>query len=1098
MPISKDGKFSFDDFASFEEINSWWGDKDIPAKDKEGYTPLGAAILNSVPPECVAYIMQLYTFNNVDPTNSSNNKDNPFIDVSTDKSKGKSPLEVACMAMNADAIDVLRSNYYEYVLKDEDGNPIPKLDNYGDPIDDEEYVMYTSVPLWDEYTKESYKYNKVNQITKGFESEFQPQSFPDDLQYKNCSDTEADWLAAAALPKADILIKLIPEASDADKPNYNDITDDNGNTLILLACVADCHESVIHIRDNCSRFNDITTIDDENPDQIFIKNSDDLSALDVALESQDTDLLPLLLEDQADDFVNQLLIKYFHEKENQKINSVLIKLITAEKIYDYIDDQPNRYEYGQDPSDPDYGKYYIIEYIEKENNSNLFNLLLPKYNDPDESYEDHLNEFFINKCGNIIAFLYKKSCVPFNNTSPAENLNALLEFYVDDLYVNIVEILFKGGYVTLDQLINIDDKAKRNNCIDKIFTSYNKVLFSSLIELVDSPDTHDNTLDVISFLYGKNYFTINDLEDLSKNEATHTDIIFEIIDYLNISLSTIDSSINNGKFKSDLVKYLFINKAISLADIDSSISNNEFKKSIIIDIFNDSDDVTIKDILSLSAPIACDVINDLYSDGNIIIPDDVYTIYDHYNDDLSDLVSDLKPLIGCRKFIDSDIIASDFYWAYSFITHAGHNWYSPLYYQNSVPPITDTSLKPVNGVRYKNVLLSDNTNGTTFIPTEFRLANYRNLPEFYISSPFTAASNDNCMIVSFNKSVVSYTFQLPEDIYSINNRDEITWNTNHPLYNLLINNRCYTDSDILATILFNKERESVIEGSSVTRSFRLSAKPKADVILSISSNKPERLCMSLDKLTFTPTNWNIDQEITFIASNDHIANDNTTAIITVSTVSSDTRYNGLTDSSLNFTVINNDTPSVNYIDSSINLTEGDRVTRSFRLNTKPTANVDVIVSSDCSNRLSIYPAELTFTPDNWNDEKTVTFIALNNNTHNGDVSCVVTIRVDSSDMFYNLISADPITVTISDDDVATIGTLAFTSGTFAVDIDPDTVVYTTKSNGVVTQYSEIVKDKWSSVYNEGYRIQQVPKSPSYTEDNRVFTYDLLYREDIDD
>lgn len=674
----------------------------------------------------------------------------------------------------------------------------------------------------------------------------------------------------------------------------------------------------------------------------------------------------------------------------------------------------------------------------------------------------------------------------------------MLDSSVGDLYVNIVEILFKGGYVTLDQLVNTDDKDKRNNCIDKIFTSYNKVLFSSLIELVDSSDTHDNALDVISFLYGKNYFTVNDLEDLSEDESVSEDIIFKIIDYLNISLSIIDSSTSNGKFKSSLVKYLFINKVVSLSDIDNSITNDEFKKSIIIDIFKDSDDVTVEDILSLSASTACGVINDLYSDMSIVIPDDVYTIYDHYNDDLSDLVNDLKPLIGYRKFIDSDIIASDFYWAYSFRSHSGNNWFNPLYYQNSVPPITDMSLKPVNGVRYKSVLLSDNTNGATFKPTEFRLASYRNLPELHINSPFTATSNDNCMIVSFNKSVVSYTFPLPEDIYSINDRDEITWNTDHPLYDLLINNRCYTDSDILVSILFNKEHESVIEGSSVTRSFRLSAKPKADVILNISSNKPDRLCMSSDKLIFTPTNWNTDQEITFRASDDHIANDNIATIITVSTDSSDTRYDGLTDSSLNFTVINNDTPGVSYIDSSINLTEGDSVTRSFRLNTKPIANVDIIVSSDCSNRLSISPTELTFTPDNWNNDKHVTFIALNNNTHNSDVSCVVNIRVESSDMSYNLISADPITVTISNDDVATIGTLAFTSGTFAVDIDPDTVVYTTKSNGVVTQHSEIVKDKWSSVYNEGYRIQQVPKSPSYTEDNRVFTYDLLYIEDIDD
>ena len=80
---------------------------------------------------------------------------------------------------------------------------------------------------------------------------------------------------------------------------------------------------------------------------------------------------------------------------------------------------------------------------------------------------------------------------------------------------------------------------------------------------------------------------------------------------------------------------------------------------------------------------------------------------------------------------------------------------------------------------------------------------------------------------------------------------------------------------------------------------------------------------------------------------------------------------------------------------------------------------------------------------------------------------------------------------------ATIGTLAFTSGTFAVDLDPGTLVYTTKSAGEVTQHSEVTKDKWSSVYNNGFKIQQVPKSPYWTSSNKVFYYDLLYSEDSD-
>lgn len=1065
MPSLEDIKFSFNDFASFEAIDKWWSPNN-PEKDKEGYTPIGAAVLNGAPLECIAYLMQLYTFNG-SPESSSHSKENPFRDITNDISKGRSPIGVACLTMNADAIDVLRNNYYEYVLKDEDGNPIPKLDHYGDPIDAEKYVMYTSVPLLNEYTKESYKYSKEQKLSEVYED------FP---QYKACKDTDADWLTAAALPKADILVKLIPKIPYGSiKYSFNDILDDNGNTLILLACVAGCHESVEHIRDNCSNFNNIATINDENPDQIFIKNSDGLTAFDVALESQDTDLLSLLLGDQiSDDFIKQLLIKYFSEKANKNITGVLIKLITSEHIYEYYIE--GEYEYGYS-DDPDHEIYRIIEYIEKENSTSLFNLLLPKYNNPNESYRYHLNEFFSNMCSNIIAFLYKKSCVPFNSASPTENLNSLLNFHNSELYVDIVEVLFKSGHIILKQICDISEEQKRCRCVDKIFTTtYNKQLFVQLLK-VDS----DNRDEVLAYLYNdKHYFTLQHIAELQGDQSLGKpdeflfDIIYELVGN-NVAIIESDIDSAHNQFKIDYCVYLYISDKVTITGIIDSSCSSEFK---------------------------CAIINKLYNNGfgNLKL-DDIYHIYNNYDDDLSDLNRDLKPLVGCRKFIDSDEIASDFYWAYSFGSYVGNNWFNPTHYQNSTPPITDTSLKPVDGVRYKSVLLSDNINGSKFNPTRFRLAVYRNAPEFYTDSVYSATSKDNGMIVSFNKSVVSYTFQLPEDMYTINNGNEITWNTEHPLYTLLLNNKCYNDSDVLATILFNKDHASITEGMSITRNFRLSAKPKDNVVLNINSSKPERLHVSSNELIFTPTNWDVDQEITFIAVNDSIDNDNISVTIIVSADSSDTRYNELTDSSLYFTVVDNDVAGINYIASSIDLTEGTSVTRSFRLNTKPSSDVVIRVSSDSSNRLSISPTALTFTPENWYSEKVVVFRALDNYIYDGDASCTVTLSVESQDESYNLISIPSISAIIRDNDTIVFGKLAFESDYFAVDTDPTyTLPYVQKGtsepfDNTTPEYQRFVKDQWSSVYvsDTDYAVYQVPRSPK---PGNPFEYDLIYDEHI--
>lgn len=1110
MPISEDKKFSFDDFASFEAINSWWDylHNDPNIKDKEGYTPIGAAVLNGAPLECIAYLMQLYTYNG---SPSAHQYETTFRDIENDISRGRSPIGVACLTMNADAIDVLRSNYYEYVLKDEDGNTIPKLDNYGDPIDAEKYVMYTSVPLFDEYEKESYRYSEEQKL-----SEVYKDNFP---KYKACKDTDADWLAAAALPKADILVKLIQIPEGSTKPNFNDILDDNGNTLILLACVAGCHESVEHIRDNCSNFNNIATINDENPDQIFIKNNDDLSAFDVALESQDTDLLPLLLDDQIndDELINLLLNKYFREKANKKINGVLIKLITAKHIYTYyIED---KYEYGQDPSDSDYGKYYIVEYIEKENSASLFNLLLPKYNDPNESYEDHLNEFFIKKCSNIIAFLYKKSCIPFNSTNPTDNLNALINFNDSDLYVDIVETLFKSGHITLNQVCDIGEEQKRNKCIDKIFADqYNKQLFVQLLK-VDS----DNRDDVLVYLYDdKHYFTLQNIaelqgdQSLGKSDEFLFDIIYKLVGN---DIAVIESDINSSysEFKVTCCTYLYTSDKITVADIIDSSCSSEFK---------------------------CAIINKLYNSGfgNLKL-DDIYYIYNSYDSTLVGLHDDLKPLVGCMKYCENDSITSDFFWAYNFSNRNSTSWRNPQKSYVDIPPITDSLLMSVSDLsnRYKKVKITGAVAPIT--PDEFRLDVYNCEPEFEINSAYNAVSSHNAMIVAFGSDInnindnISFNIPVQSDsneLYSIESDTYlgetvkvINWFTTNSLYDALNNQRCYSkklnEIPVINSIQFTKDNDY----------------PNFDVSLPASGNKitairgthwnlpsvSDSTYTDTDGIKYEATGWKIGSD-SYDFGYDYIFNEYETiaqlefdrADVTltytksidgslydesgneVTWPSSITRSSGTTialaslsnpcynaDRTRVYTLAGWKIGSIDYnfgatyylkdsveaslkytgyiinvsiwcnVDFNIpaSVTEGSSaISRKFKLSHKPTANVTLNISSTIADRLYIGTSasstsssvDLTFTALNWDSERTVYFIAKDDSDINGEDSGVVNIQARSTgDSRYNNLS-ESFNITVRDNDIVTFGKLAFESDYFAVDTDPIsyTMPYTQK------------------------------------------------------
>ena len=239
-----DGKYTADDFIDFDIIDKLC----FFEKDKEGYTPLGASILNGAPLKCIAYLMYKYS--------------SYGLDLTKDKSKGKTPLELACMTMNADIISVLLSDHYIYIKKDSEGNPKTKIDHYGDAL-----VIKDSKgsAVLDAEGNEQFYYIKGSVPRSKYEDKYTYQFESDDIDpwtkdknpanvYKCCVVTEKDILSAAILQKADILKTLlsfyITYTGDLS------FTDNSGNTPILLACVAGCYESVDLLLSKDSKVNE--------------------------------------------------------------------------------------------------------------------------------------------------------------------------------------------------------------------------------------------------------------------------------------------------------------------------------------------------------------------------------------------------------------------------------------------------------------------------------------------------------------------------------------------------------------------------------------------------------------------------------------------------------------------------------------------------------------------------------------------------------------------------------------------------------------------------------------------------------------------------
>lgn len=279
------------------------------------------------------------------------------------------------------------------------------------------------------------------------------------------------------------------------------------------------------------------------------------------------------------------------------------------------------------------------------------------------------------------------------------------------------------------------------------------------------------------------------------------------------------------------------------------------------------------------------------------------------------------------------------------------------------------------------------------------------------------------------------------------------------------------DND-LAGIIYDSTSVTLDEGQSTTRTFKLKSQPTSDVTLNISSNNSSRLSISKSSLTFTASNWDTEQSVTFTSIDNSIDDGDVTVSVTIKSTSSDINYNNIS-SGFAITVKDNDTSGIITDTTPTTITEGQHITRTFKLKSQPTSNVTLNISSNNSSRLSISNSSLVFTESNWNIEQSVVFTAIDNNVKDYDADVLVTIKSSSDDTNYNNL-ASGFAITIKDNDVDNkLGTLMFTTSTFAVDyakesfenlIAKDKTANTLRS--WITTYDDVKPQTFNILYND--------------------------------
>jgi len=282
-------------------------------------------------------------------------------------------------------------------------------------------------------------------------------------------------------------------------------------------------------------------------------------------------------------------------------------------------------------------------------------------------------------------------------------------------------------------------------------------------------------------------------------------------------------------------------------------------------------------------------------------------------------------------------------------------------------------------------------------------------------------------------------------------------------------------------------------GGTATFQVRLSTQPTANVMIGLLSSDTTEGTVSPVSMTFTSTNWNTSQTVTVTGMDDAVQDGDVAYKINTGPVTSnDPNYNGLDPADVSVTNKDNDIPGVSVSPTSgLTTTEGGRAaTFTMRLNTPPTADVTIALSSSDLTEGTVSPGSMTFTSTNWNTSQTVTVTGKDDNEYDGDVAYKInTGPVASIDPNYNE-QLDPADVSLtnkdndmapaitfggSGDDKATgVATDAngnvYVTGSFqnTVDFNPDpkaaynlTVVGSSTSNDFVASYSPSGAFRWA-------------------------------------
>jgi len=232
-----------------------------------------------------------------------------------------------------------------------------------------------------------------------------------------------------------------------------------------------------------------------------------------------------------------------------------------------------------------------------------------------------------------------------------------------------------------------------------------------------------------------------------------------------------------------------------------------------------------------------------------------------------------------------------------------------------------------------------------------------------------------------------------------------------------------TDNDIAGVTVSPLFVTTTEAGVTSTFTVVLDSRPVEDVQINLSVTDVDEASLSSSTLIFNPSNWSTERTIIVTGLDDLLIDGNGEYIVVIGPVSStDPNYAVINPTDVTGVNIDDDVAGITVGALSGNTSEaGGTATFTLVLDTEPTENVFIGISSSDITEGTVSTSSVTFTSENWDTPQTITVTGVNDSVDDGDVAYTIVIDASTSaDVAYDGIDPNNIAVTNTDNDTAGI------------------------------------------------------------------------------